>query len=899
MPPTLELTQDDKYGLEPANVPAATGVTDDKYGLEPAQKAEPSEQERLGKQTPAGIAPMKAQTETQFEKENKPIPYAGFTPSHLGSEAWRGLKELGSGVASMVGDIPSGASEFLSKNVVVPGEAEHEKAAKAWEELQAQSRSTGRAPIEKILPMIGHEAASQLPVVGPWAAGLGEQAGSGDIGGAAARGGTQAVAAEVAKPIAKVSGRMAGAFREGVGGAIHDPVTGELTKGTEALSRGAGTVIGGTSGAGIGSLFGPRGTYAGGAIGATAGSLAGPALMERIFPEPAARIAGREEFAKTKTLTEAQEAAIKENTARQNAARVESERLQKAADKARQDAEDARNQHAEDLMRRQREQDKLDDEANRAAREAKAARDRPFEQEAQARMRRQKEQDSLDKAAKKAADDAQAARNEHAEDLIRRQKEQDALDANHAKALKDLEGARQAELAANEKLKEQHAAALNKRGDVKKMTPPTETGGTPQGKPTPFSGPQDLITRTKKLVIPGEKPTPEELKRAGDMTQVPLPKLQLLAKWGDELAKNEINRRLRNEPDFSQAPLPKGGTPPTPVKPMTPPRIPVEQKLKTAGVKPWTDIASQTVSPEEVAEFSRQLGRPVTATEIPEIRSRLEAERNVAEGIAGNRRDVAGEIREEHRAKLEKGAGILPGMEGDVAKQAEGAAKVKGEELTAEMNKPRNVEEAAGRMETLSPLFRGTAASPQGELLKPMEKPTITEPEEEAEPAEIKGVTEPIEQPVKREAPPDVAKKYGKDEIEEAELSIQQEISQAQSFDRPGREPIIESREGNTNPNWQEITGWRGVTSSRHQMPWLNENPKFGVAQLEKALRNKDSALYKRAIDSMVQFNRRAKMSPEERAAAGEERANAKEQTGRVSGLKFLEALKKPKPAAD
>jgi hypothetical protein len=59
-------------------------------------------------------------------------------------------------------------------------------------------------------------------------------------------------------------------------------------------------------------------------------------------------------------------------------------------------------------------------------------------------------------------------------------------------------------------------------------------------------GGNDLISRTRALVRPGEQPTPDDLKRAGDLTQAPLGRLQLLSKFGDELAKNEINRRLKN-----------------------------------------------------------------------------------------------------------------------------------------------------------------------------------------------------------------------------------------------------------------------------------------------------------------------------------------------------------------
>jgi len=63
----------------------------------------------------------------------------------------------------------------------------------------------------------------------------------------------------------------------------------------------------------------------------------------------------------------------------------------------------------------------------------------------------------------------------------------------------------------------------------------------------PLTGsPDDLISRTRAIVRPGEQPSPADLKRAGDLTQAPLGRLKALALWGDELAKNEINRRLQN-----------------------------------------------------------------------------------------------------------------------------------------------------------------------------------------------------------------------------------------------------------------------------------------------------------------------------------------------------------------
>lgn len=68
-----------------------------------------------------------------------------------------------------------------------------------------------------------------------------------------------------------------------------------------------------------------------------------------------------------------------------------------------------------------------------------------------------------------------------------------------------------------------------------------------------------------------------------------------------------------------------------------------------APLEPFTPI-----HPDEVLEMSNSLGRPVAASDVPDIRRRLDAERNISSGLAGNRTDVTGNIREAHRAKLEK-----------------------------------------------------------------------------------------------------------------------------------------------------------------------------------------------------------------------------------------------------
>jgi hypothetical protein len=114
----------------------------------------------------------------------------GFTPINMLGQAGEGLFELGKGVYGMGKDIlfPEGNTEgerlrFLgNKYIVDPAKAENRKAQNA------------ASPWESV----GHSVAAAIPVVGPWAASLGEQAGTGDIGGALAKGGTQTLAAEFA-----------------------------------------------------------------------------------------------------------------------------------------------------------------------------------------------------------------------------------------------------------------------------------------------------------------------------------------------------------------------------------------------------------------------------------------------------------------------------------------------------------------------------------------------------------------------------------------------------------------------------------------------------------------------------------------------------------------------------
>jgi hypothetical protein len=326
-----------------------------------------------------------------------------------------------------------------------------------------------------------------------------------------------------------------------------------LTKGADAISRAAGVAGGGA---------------VAGTPGAIAGGLAGPTLFKKLFPEPAAQAAAREEFLKAKTLTEAQEKAIAIN-----------EKLNAQKDKAQKTFEKQRDQYytekGEAIQRRGREVEKMEtaatkaeNAANRARREAQKSTivgkepigpeippELDYEQRAQDLMERQKQQDALDKQAtqarKEAEDAKQKARDEEKAENDRIAK----LHADHAKNLKSIETERQKELGNEQKLRDIFAKSLKKGSSSQSEQPAAAPKAEEAPKAAPEkepveSGkkPQDLVRRPKRIVVPGEEPTPEELKTAGDYTQTPIERLRLLDKMGDRVAHWEIVRRQKNSP---------------------------------------------------------------------------------------------------------------------------------------------------------------------------------------------------------------------------------------------------------------------------------------------------------------------------------------------------------------
>ena len=251
-----------------------------------------------------------------------PKPYFGFTPSNMASNAWTGVKQLASGVTGLAENVFDPRVPVIGNTTYRNGKIQVDRNSllgtigAGLPEQEQQARQLWAQPgIAPKVQAAGHEIASYLPFLGPWAAGLGQQAQT-DPGGALARGGAQAAATAAAAPVLDAARTGVGMARESIGGAIHTP-EGKLTPLGRAGAKTAGIVSGGW----LGTLIGHP--YAGGITGYELG----PPLVEKMFPEPADIKAARE---------------------------------QSAAYEAR----------AQDLIRRQRQQDVLDRQAANAAPQA-------------------------------------------------------------------------------------------------------------------------------------------------------------------------------------------------------------------------------------------------------------------------------------------------------------------------------------------------------------------------------------------------------------------------------------------------------------------------------------------------------------------------------------------------
>lgn len=197
------MAQDDKYGLEPA---------DEKYGLSPAgtaaATAEPPSDEEIEAAYGKDVSPKiraavksgvaKMQPPTKFEQDRPQIKENyGFTPGNVAKNAVEGaaglvksgaegLYDVGfvqgkdeegnikHGVGGLVGINDKGEFAPMERLNALTQKYVTDPAVAEWNKGSEEGGFAG----------IGHKALSTIPLVGPWAGSIGEQAGTGDIGGA-------------------------------------------------------------------------------------------------------------------------------------------------------------------------------------------------------------------------------------------------------------------------------------------------------------------------------------------------------------------------------------------------------------------------------------------------------------------------------------------------------------------------------------------------------------------------------------------------------------------------------------------------------------------------------------------------------------------------------------------
>ncbi len=415
-----------KYGGQPAPDYDALAA---KYGGKPASSRPDKEtQQTQAAARGAGESQRATMPVLPTMKADSDKAY-GFTPTNLGYQGAEGVRQLGSGAYEMGKDVlfPQGKTEgeklsYLGKKYIF--DPANTMAAKAKTEPNFWKRQ-------------GYEAASVLPVFGPWAASLGEQAGSGDVGGALARGGAQVATAEAAKPVFRATKVAGGMAREAVGRRMYDPETGAMTPGVKVAGQLGGAAVGGAIGEQLGH------PYAGG----IAGYRAGPTILEKAFPEPKAQVAAREGIAQTRKITEAHESALAENVRRDRATDVQQRRTTAAAERE-------YNKRGDENMAIQKRADAASKAANDARAEAEQVhaknladieKARQAEITAQAKLKQV--QDKIDRT--DAAKDAEGLK------TLKQQEKQALKDANEAAAQK-------------EKLRTMHGQDLMRRGGQQK-----------------------------------------------------------------------------------------------------------------------------------------------------------------------------------------------------------------------------------------------------------------------------------------------------------------------------------------------------------------------------------------------------------------------------------------------
>lgn len=207
-----------------------------KYTLPRSQQVSSIEKEQIGK---GFITPEREKELVEAVQHGAspliiPFEKYGVTPEHVLSEGWEGLKDVGRAGLSVVKDIsnPQKPLFFGKSETESPEESTfHKYILRPSEEQFRRAREGGQSAIESI----GHSVAGALPVIGPAAAAIAEQAGTGDVGGAIGRGAGQAAGAKLLSKVPDILPRLEVNAAEMGRGLIEGDVRGVNVRGPRAI----------------------------------------------------------------------------------------------------------------------------------------------------------------------------------------------------------------------------------------------------------------------------------------------------------------------------------------------------------------------------------------------------------------------------------------------------------------------------------------------------------------------------------------------------------------------------------------------------------------------------------------------------------------------------------------
>jgi hypothetical protein len=177
----------------------------------------------------------------QAQEPGEPPKNYGFTFGNMYANGIRGISELGTGLwntgkeilnpelspeQQKQGEVGKELSRWknIGNNLVVqPAVSEEKKASAAlndpsrqWDSKQGIAHNLGNWASRQT-ESFGHGLAAVVPMVGPWAAGVGEQAGTGDVGGALTRGAVQYGVSEAAPRVPGLIKKGGESILRGVG----------------------------------------------------------------------------------------------------------------------------------------------------------------------------------------------------------------------------------------------------------------------------------------------------------------------------------------------------------------------------------------------------------------------------------------------------------------------------------------------------------------------------------------------------------------------------------------------------------------------------------------------------------------------------------------------------------